>query len=68
MVKGARLESVCAQAHAGSNPVLSAMKIATFAGGCFWCLQGPFDALDGVVQTEVGYTKDTDKIEIIQIE
>jgi methionine-S-sulfoxide reductase len=29
---------------------------ATFAGGCFWCMQGPFDALDGVISTEVGYT------------
>jgi methionine-S-sulfoxide reductase len=29
---------------------------ATFAGGCFWCLQGPFDALDGVISTVVGYT------------
>ena len=29
---------------------------ATFSGGCFWCLQPPFDALDGVVATVVGYT------------
>jgi len=29
---------------------------ATFAGGCFWCMQPPFDALDGVVSTTVGYT------------
>lgn len=29
---------------------------ATLAGGCFWCLQGPFDQLEGVVQTLVGYT------------
>ncbi len=28
---------------------------ATFSGGCFWCLQPPFDALDGVVATVVGY-------------
>jgi peptide-methionine (S)-S-oxide reductase len=28
---------------------------ATFSGGCFWCLQPPFDALDGVVATAVGY-------------
>ena len=31
------------------------MKKATFAGGCFWCLQGPFDALPGVSSTLVGY-------------
>ena len=29
---------------------------ATFAGGCFWCMQPPFDKLDGVVSTSVGYT------------
>lgn len=28
---------------------------AIFAGGCFWCLQPPFDGLKGVLQTEVGY-------------
>lgn len=28
---------------------------ATFAGGCFWCLQGPYDAEPGVSQVEVGY-------------
>lgn len=30
--------------------------IATFAGGCFWCMQPPFDRLDGVLSTTVGYT------------
>jgi len=29
---------------------------ATFAGGCFWCMQPPFDQLDGVIQTKVGFT------------
>src|SRR5262245_24663527 len=29
---------------------------ATFSGGCFWCLQPPFDTLAGVVTTVVGYT------------
>src|SRR5688572_6283159 len=31
-------------------------KTATFAGGCFWCLQPPFDAVPGVSRTTVGYT------------
>ena len=30
--------------------------IATFAGGCFWCMEGPFDELDGVIATTSGYT------------
>lgn len=29
---------------------------ATFAGGCFWCMEHPFDELDGVVTTTSGYT------------
>ena len=29
---------------------------ATFAGGCFWCMEGPFDKLDGVLSTTSGYT------------
>ena len=29
---------------------------ATFAGGCFWCMEPPFDALEGVVSVTSGYT------------
>jgi peptide methionine sulfoxide reductase msrA/msrB len=29
---------------------------ATFAGGCFWCMQPPFENLSGVLSTTVGYT------------
>ena len=29
---------------------------ATFAGGCFWCMEPPFDELEGVVSTTSGYT------------
>jgi len=29
---------------------------ATFAGGCFWCMEPPFDAEPGVLETIVGYT------------
>ncbi len=31
-------------------------KTAIFAGGCFWCMQPPFDHAKGVVKTVVGYT------------
>ena len=30
--------------------------IATFAGGCFWCMEPPFDAEQGVLETILGYT------------
>jgi len=33
--------------------------VAIFAGGCFWCMQPPFDKLDGVISTEAGYTGGT---------
>ncbi len=31
-------------------------KTANFAGGCFWCMQDPFDQVKGVTKTVVGYT------------
>ena len=31
--------------------------VATFAGGCFWCVEPPFDKLDGVHSTTSGYTQ-----------
>jgi|CXWL01.1.fsa_nt_gi peptide-methionine (S)-S-oxide reductase len=29
---------------------------AVFAGGCFWCMEGPFEKLDGVVAAISGYS------------
>ena len=29
--------------------------IATFAGGCFWCMEPPFDKIEGVTSTTSGY-------------
>jgi len=34
---------------------------ATFAGGCFWCMEPPYDKLDGVISTISGYTGGTKK-------
>ena len=33
--------------------------VATFAGGCFWCMEPPYDELDGVTSTISGYTGGT---------
>jgi len=32
------------------------LEKADFAGGCFWCMEHPFDALPGVVSVTSGYT------------
>jgi hypothetical protein len=33
------------------------LEKATFAGGCFWCMEPPFEVLDGVDEVIAGYTK-----------
>lgn len=30
--------------------------LATFAGGCFWCMQPPFEKVNGVIEVIAGYT------------
>jgi len=34
----------------------SGLERATFAGGCFWCMEPPFEKLDGVVDVRSGYS------------
>ena len=41
---------------ASQNDGGAATAKATFAGGCFWCMEPPFDKLDGVISTISGYT------------
>lgn len=31
------------------------LATATFAGGCFWCVESDFDKIDGVISTTSGY-------------
>ncbi len=38
----------------GTTPVPLAK--ATLAGGCFWCMEPPYDKLEGVISTTSGYT------------
>jgi len=32
------------------------LAVATFAGGCFWCVESAFDGVEGVVDAVSGYT------------
>ena len=38
-----------------STPAFAETKTAIFAGGCFWCMEPPFDKVDGVSSTISGY-------------
>ena len=38
------------------NEASSEKALATFAGGCFWCMEPPFEKLDGVYSVVSGYT------------
>lgn len=40
---------------ASAKPAAAKTARAIFAGGCFWCMEGPFDKLDGVISTTSGY-------------
>jgi peptide-methionine (S)-S-oxide reductase len=55
--------SIMPQAAAGSEPAGKAaagrLEKATFAGGCFWCMEAPFDKLPGVASVTSGYTGGT---------
>lgn len=42
--------------HAETGSAQQGYETATFAGGCFWCMEPPFDKLDGVISTTSGFT------------
>jgi peptide-methionine (S)-S-oxide reductase len=46
---------------AESNRDSMPLAKATFAGGCFWCMEPPYDELEGVTSTISGYTGGTKK-------
>jgi len=44
------------QIGSADDAVPDGLAVATFAGGCFWCMEPPFDKLPGVQSTTSGYT------------
>ena len=49
-------DGVSVQPSTESRPDLSGTTVATFAGGCFWCVEADFEAVPGVVAAISGYS------------
>ena len=58
LLLGAILLAALATAAKDVNPAAGDRQLgkATFAGGCFWCMEEVFEGLDGVVSATSGYT------------
>ena len=49
LLAAAALLSLAAPLHGGET------RKAVFAGGCFWCMEPPFEHAEGVVEVTAGY-------------
>ncbi|MBM7702160.1 peptide-methionine (R)-S-oxide reductase MsrB [Metabacillus iocasae] len=61
LVAGPMLYESLTKKSTGSSPVNtvqsnSTKEVATFAGGCFWCMEPPFEKHNGVLDVTSGYT------------
>ena len=55
LLAGARAPLAARGSAPHDDAPAAALDSAIFAGGCFWCMEPPFDALAGVVSTTSGY-------------
>lgn len=49
------LSTASAETKKPVTPAQGKLEKAAFAGGCFWCMEAPFDQLPGVVSVTPGY-------------
>lgn len=47
--------ALLASAAFATSPTLAATDTATFAAGCYWCVESDFDKVKGVLSTESGF-------------
>jgi methionine-S-sulfoxide reductase len=47
------------QSESQTNIDFESLKVATFAGGCFWCMEASFEAREGVIEAISGYSGGT---------
>ena len=53
---GCSSSSTATAGTVAAPPVAEGQRAAVFAGGCFWCMEKPFDKIEGVISTTSGYT------------
>ena len=56
LITGLPVTAFAAGNDANLSPRAPRLEKATFAGGCFWCMEEALDKVDGVVSTTSGYT------------
>ena len=52
---------LCSTAFAFGANNSSNHKTAVFGGGCFWCMEPPFEVLEGVIEVKAGYSGGEEK-------